>query len=77
MVDETRFPGDDTINVYSGQFKEFLICLQLDLRITIFTEEAFPRPSNFENFIKDLFSEKVQQNLEKKCENRLLLGLLI
>ena len=77
MADETRFVGDDTINGYSGQFKTFLICVQLELRIAIFTRDAFPRPNDFETYIKDLFEVKMQHTYEKKCENRSLLGLLI
>ena len=77
MIDETRFPGDDTIKGYSGPFKELLICLQLELKICIFTEEAFPKSIDFERAIKTLYATKMQENYENKCENRLLLELLM
>ena len=68
-VDDARFAGDDTIGGYSGIFKEFLIDIQLHLRITIATEDAFPKTSEFERIIQALFESKAQEAINKKCEN--------
>ena len=66
LLDGNRFAGDDTLGGYSGILKDFLINLQLFLRTTIATEDAFPKSTDFERIIRALFEEKAQEALEKK-----------
>ena len=73
MVDETRFRGDDTIGGYSGPYKELLICLQLELKISILVEDAFPKSIDFERTIKAIFEAKTREAFERNCENKPLL----
>ena len=68
LLDGTRFAGDDTLGGYSGVLKDFLINLQLFLRTTIVTEDAFPKSSDFERIIRALFEDKAQEALERKSE---------
>ena len=63
-----HFVGDDTLGGYSGNLKDFLINLQLFLRTTIVTEDAFPKSSDFERIIRALFEDKAQEALERKSE---------
>ena len=51
LPDGTRFAGDNTLGGYSGNLKDFLINLQLFLRTTIATEDAFPKSTDFERII--------------------------
>ena len=70
LLDGTRFAGDDTLGGYSGILKDFLINLQLFLRTTIATEDAFPKSTDFERIMRALFEEKAQEalkNKSKKC----------
>ena len=68
LLDGTRFAGDDTLGGYSGVLKDFLINLQLFLRTTIATEDAFPKSTDFERIIRALFEEKAQEALENKSK---------
>ena len=68
LLDGTRFVGDDTLGGYSDILKDFLINLQLFLRTTIATEDAFPKSSDFERIIRALFEDKAQEALERKSE---------
>ena len=68
LLDGTRFAGDDTLGGYSGNLKDFLINLQLFLRTTIATEDAFPKSTDFERIIRALFEEKAQEALENKSK---------
>ena len=68
LLDGMRFVGDDTLGGYSGNLKDFLINLQLFLRTTIATEDAFPKSSDFERIIRALFEDKAQEALERKSE---------
>ena len=68
LLDGTRFVGDDTLGGYSDTLKDFLINLQLFLRTTIATEDAFPKSSDFERIIRALFEDKAQEALERKSE---------
>ena len=68
LLDGTRFAGDDTLGGYSDMLKNFLINLQLFLRTTIATEDAFPKTTDFERIIRALFEDKVQEALERKSE---------
>ena len=65
-LDNTRFTGDDTISGYSGILREFLMNIQLYLRLTIATEDAFPKSSDFERSIQALFESKAQEAFDKK-----------
>ena len=65
-LDNTRFAGDDTISGYSGILREFLMNIQLYLRLTIATEDAFPKSSDFERSIQALFESKAQEAFDKK-----------
>ena len=66
LLDGARFAGDDTLGGYSGILKDFLINLQLFLRTTIATEDAFPKSTDFERIIRALFEDKAQEALENK-----------
>ena len=66
LLDGTRFAGDNTLGGYSGNLKDFLINLQLFLRTTIATEDAFPKSTDFERIIRALFEDKAQEALENK-----------
>ena len=68
LLDGTRFVGDDTLGGYSDTLKDFLINLQLFLRTTIATEDAFPKSADFERIIRALFEDKAQEALERKSE---------
>ena len=68
LLDGTRFVGDDTLGGYSDILKDFLINLQLFLRTTIATEDAFPKSADFERIIRALFEDKAQEALERKSE---------
>ena len=68
MPDGARFAGDDTLRGYSGVLKDFLINLQLFLRTTIATEDAFPKSTDFERIVRALFEEKAQEALENKSK---------
>ena len=68
LLDGTRFAGDDTLGGYSGILKDFLINLQLFLRTTIATEDAFPKSTDFERIIRELFEDKAQEALDRKSE---------
>ena len=68
LPDGTRFAGDNTLGGYSGNLKDFLINLQLFLRTTIATEDAFPKSTDFERIIRALFEDKAQEALERKSE---------
>ena len=68
LLDGTRFAGDDTLGGYSGILKDFLINLQLFLRTTIATEDAFPKSADFERIVRALFEEKAQEALENKSK---------
>lgn len=68
LLDGTRFAGDDTLGGYSGTLKDFLINLQLFLRTTIATEDAFPKSTDFERIIRELFKDKAQEALERKSQ---------
>ena len=73
LLDGARFAGDDTLGGYNGILKDFLINLQLFLRTTIATEDAFPKSTEFERIVRALFEEKAQEALEnksKKCVSR-------
>ena len=73
MIDETHFPGDDSMRGYDGQVKEFLFDLQLNLRHIILSEDEFPKSTDFERAIKFMFEAKAQEALQKKGETSLLL----
>ena len=68
LLDGTRFVGDDTLGGYSDTLKDFLINLQLFLRTIIATEDAFPKSTDFERIIRQLFEDKAQEALERKSE---------
>ena len=68
LPDGTRFVGDDTLGGYSDTLKDFLINLQLFLRTIIATEDAFPKSTDFERIIRQLFEDKAQEALERKSE---------
>ena len=66
LLDGTRFVGDDTLGGYSDTLKGFLINIQLFLRTIIATEDAFPKSTDFERIIRQLFEDKAQEALERK-----------
>ena len=68
LLDDSRFPGDDTIRGYSGPLKAFLMNLQLILRVVIATKDAFPKCTDFERTIAAIFETKAQDAIEHGCE---------
>ena len=70
MVDETRFPGDDTIGAYKGEFKAFLMYMQEMLRVSILCIDAFPKAIDFEETIRANFEAKARQVFKTKGENK-------
>lgn len=62
------FAGDDTLGGYSGTLKEFIINLQLNLRTSIATEDAFPKSPEYEGTIRMLFEDRAQEAFERESK---------
>lgn len=67
LLDDKRFPGDDTIKGYRGRMKEFLILLQIQLRLFIAKEDVFPMLNDFEMMILAMYEDKARAAVEIGC----------